>query len=82
MSVLIPPEVIRATHLTEEEFVQELASLLYEKKHLSLGQASNFAKMSVPDFLDLLKERGIPPTYGVSDLLDDAETLARFREQQ
>lgn len=82
MSVLIPEEVVNATHLSEVEFVRELALLLYEKDRLTLGQASNFAKMSVPDFMELLKQRDIPPHYGVSDLMEDAETIRQLRAEQ
>lgn len=82
MSVIIPSEVVTATHLSEEEFVRELALLLYEKSHLTLGQASKFARMSVPYFMELLKERRVPPHYGVDDLIEDAETIKRLEVEE
>lgn len=78
MSIVIPDEVVQATQMTEREIQQEFALWLFSGEHLTLGQASAFAKVSISDFLDLLKERGIPPHYGVNELEEDVETLRRL----
>ncbi len=40
MSVVIPDNIVYSTRMTEEELLQEIAILLYQKEKLSMGQAS------------------------------------------
>lgn len=37
-----------------------LSTKLYEKGHLSLGQAARFAGYTRPEYIDMLGEEGIP----------------------
>lgn len=43
MSLVIPDEILHATHMTDTELLQEIAILLFQKEKLTLGQASRLA---------------------------------------
>jgi predicted HTH domain antitoxin len=78
MSIVISAEILHATHMTETEFLQEVALSLYEKGKLSLGKASELAGMGKIQFQLLLASRQIPLNYGVEDLEADIATLQRL----
>ncbi len=80
MSLIIPDEILHATHMTEAELRQEMAVWLYAEEKLTSGQASKFAGMSIPQFLALLKEKSIQPHYGVEDFNEDMATLENLRK--
>lgn len=75
MSVTITDDIVRATHLTDAEFVQEIAVYLYDQGRLTLGQASQLAKMPQLRFQHLLASRDIPVHYDEQDFADDLATL-------
>lgn len=75
MSVTITDDIVRATHLTDAEFVQEIAIYLYEQGRLTLGQASQLAKMPQLRFQYLLASRDIPVHYDEQDFADDLAAL-------
>ncbi|MBI4787377.1 MAG: UPF0175 family protein [Chloroflexi bacterium] len=75
MSVVIPDEVLQATHMTADELTQEVAILLYQREKLTLGQASRLAKVSQMQFQHLLASRLIPIHYDVADFESDLKTL-------
>ena len=75
MSIVISEDILYATHMTEVEFLQEVAILLYEKGKLSLGKASKLARMGRIQFQLLLASRQIPINYGVEDFEADLTTL-------
>jgi predicted HTH domain antitoxin len=75
MSVLIPDEIFQATHMSEDEMLQEMAILLFQKEKLTLGQASKLAKMSQLQFQHLLASRDVPIHYGIEDFEQDLKTL-------
>jgi predicted HTH domain antitoxin len=75
MSVTITDDIVRATHLTDAEFVQEIAVYLYEQGRLTLGQASQLAKIPQSKIQHLLASRGIPVHYDEEDFADDLATL-------
>lgn len=75
MSIVISEDILYATHMTEAEFLQEVAILLYEKGKLSLGKASKLARMGRIQFQLLLASRQIPINYGVEDFEADLKTL-------
>ena len=78
MSVVISDEILQATHLTEIEFLQEIAVLLYQKQKLSLGKASKLARMGRIQFQMLLASRQIPINYGIEDFEADLTTLRKL----
>ncbi|RMG20367.1 MAG: UPF0175 family protein [Methanobacteriota archaeon] len=75
MSVVISDEFLSATHMTEAEFLQEIAVLLYQRGKLSLGKACKLARMSRLQFQLLLASRQIPINYSIEDFDADIQTL-------
>jgi predicted HTH domain antitoxin len=61
--------------MTEEELLQEIAVLLYQKEKLSMGQASKLARMNQWQFQLLLGSRKIPVHYDVTEFESDLNTL-------
>lgn len=78
MSVIIPNEIVQATRMSESELYQEIAVLLFAKDKLTLGQASQLAKMNQIQFQHLLASKKIPVHYDVSDLKKDLNTLEKM----
>jgi predicted HTH domain antitoxin len=75
VGLLIPDEIVHATRMSEEELVQEIAVLLFQKGKLTLGQASRLAGISQLQFQHLLASRQIPVHYDVEDFEEDLKTL-------
>lgn len=75
MSIVISDELIDATHMTQAELLQEIATSLYEKGKLSLGKASKLAQMNRIQFQFLLASRQIPINYGIEDFDAELKTL-------
>jgi predicted HTH domain antitoxin len=75
MSVVIPDEVLYKANMTASELKLELAVLLFEKKKLTLGQASRLAGVPQLQFQLVLASRQIPVHYDVADLETDVQTL-------
>ena len=75
MSIVIPDEILQATHLSAGELLQEIALMLFAKDKLTLAQASRLADMSRYRFQHLLASRGIPVHYDVEDFEADLATL-------
>ena len=78
MSVVISDDILHATHMTEAELLQEIAIVLYEKGKLSLGKASQLARMGRIQFQLLLASRQIPINYGIEDFEADLEALRKM----
>jgi predicted HTH domain antitoxin len=75
MSLVIPDNIVYSTRMTEEELLQEIAILLYQKEKLSMGQASKLARMNQWQFQLLLGSRQIPVHYDVTEFESDLNTL-------
>jgi predicted HTH domain antitoxin len=75
MSLVIPDEILQATHMTSGELMQEIAVLLYQKEKLTLGQASRLSRMSQLQFQFLLASRQIPVHYDIAEFDADLKTL-------
>lgn len=41
MSIVIPDDILQASGLSEQELVQEIVLMLFERKRISIGKASN-----------------------------------------
>lgn len=78
MSVIISDEVLQATQMSEAEFKQEIAVILFQTGKLTLGHASKLAGMDKILFKQLLKERKIPLYY--YDVEDYEQDLKNLRE--
>jgi len=75
MSLAIPQDLLQTTRMSETEFKQEIAVMLFEKDKLTLGQAGRFAGMSQLQFQHLLSSRQIPVHYDIDDFEEDLRTL-------
>jgi len=75
MPLVISDDLVRASHLSEEEIKMELAVLLFQKNKLTLGQASKLANMGQFEFQHILASRKIPAHYDLQDYQDDMKTL-------
>ena len=78
MRILLFDEISQASHLTEAEFLQEIAILLYQGEKLSLGKASKLARMGRIQFQLLLASRQISVNYDVDDFESDLTTLRKM----
>lgn len=75
MGLIIPEEVLHASHLTPLELKREIAVMLFSQDRLTLGQASELSEMSQRQFLGLLSSRQIPVHYDEAELARDIETV-------
>jgi predicted HTH domain antitoxin len=75
MSIVVPDEILSATHMTEAEMRQEIAVMLFQQEKLTLAQASRFANMHRVAFQHLLASRHIPVHYDVEDFERDIKNL-------
>ncbi|MDJ0580920.1 WG repeat-containing protein [Crocosphaera sp.] len=66
--------------LTEEELKIEIAIMLYQKEEITLGKASELAKVNQLQFQHLLASREIPINYDIDDLETDLKNLASLEE--
>ena len=77
LTLEIPDTVEHALRLPkagrQNELMLELAMALYSRGILSLGKASELAKMSKIELGVLLGRRGIPRHYGEEELAQDLE---------
>jgi len=78
MSLVIPDEIVQATHMSESELKREIAILLFQKEKLTLGQSSKLAGMSQIEFQHLLASRQIPVHYDVAEFEEDLKTLMKL----
>ena len=78
MSVVIPDRVLKASGLSEEEFLQEVVLMLFQQKKISIGTASNLLDMNLIQFQHLIDSRNIYIHYDIDDLRDDVATLQRL----
>ena len=75
MELEIPQQIFEATGLSKEELLRILAVVLYDRERLSLGSASQLARLSKPEFMNLLAEEGKYLKYDEADLEEDLKNL-------
>lgn len=78
MSVVISDEILQASGFSEEELLQEIVLMLYLKKRISIGKASNLLKMNLIEFQHLLDRQNMEIHYDLEDLREDVSTLKRL----
>lgn len=66
--------------MSSDEMLIELATHLYEKKRLTMGQAKRLAKLDQISFQKELAKRDIYLNYNIEEFKRDLETLERLRE--
>lgn len=71
-------ELLRTANISASDFWREIAILLFQQDRLTLGQASEFARMSQLEFQTLLAKRHIAVHYDRQEFTDDLDTLRRM----
>ena len=79
MELRLPDQVIRGINMTEDEWMLDLAIVLYLDRRVSLGRGAEIARISKPAFIDALGQRRIPVSYDAADLESDLQTIANLR---
>ena len=75
MSLVISEDIVKASGLSEKELVLELIILLFKRKKISLGKASQLAQMPLLKFQYELAIINIPIHYDESDLEVDLKNM-------
>jgi predicted HTH domain antitoxin len=75
MSVTISDEFLQTAKISERELKLEIAIILFQKRKITLGTASQFAEMSQLEFQRILGSRKISIHYDSEDLYEDLQTL-------
>ena len=71
----IPDQIIMQAGLSSDELRLKVALLLFQEERLTLGQASQLARLHQIEFQKELANREIPIHYGEEDLARDLRTL-------
>jgi predicted HTH domain antitoxin len=80
--LVVPKEVLQSAHMSPEEMLIELATHLYEKKRLTMGQAKRLAKLDQISFQKELAKRNIHLHITIEDVMDDMETVRKLRNDR
>ncbi|MBD2627099.1 UPF0175 family protein [Trichormus variabilis] len=75
MGIVISEDIVKASGLSEKELVLELIILLFQRKKISIGKASQLAQMPLLEFQNELAMRNIPIHYDETDLEIDLQNL-------
>lgn len=75
----LPQDIVEASRLTPQELKVELAITLYAQNRLSLGKASQLAKLSLWEFRQLLATRRVSVHYDQSDFEVDQDTARQVK---
>lgn len=75
MSLIISDEIIKASGLSEREFLLEIVLMLFQQDKISLGKASELLGMHRMQFQKLLADRGLNVHYDVAEFQADLKTL-------
>lgn len=81
MSLVISDDIVKASGLSEREFLLEIVLMLFRQDKISLGKASELMGMHRLQFQKLLDDRGICIHYDVKEFHEDLETLSEMIEQ-
>ncbi len=81
MSLVIPDEIIAASHLSEIELLREIILMLFRDKRITIGKASSLLEMHLIEFQQLISSRDICIHYEVEDLDADVQTLSGLAQQ-
>lgn len=73
MTIEVSEDILRKTRLSEEEMRIEFALYLFQKYHLTFGQARRLAGLDVISFQKLLAQNKIQLHYDVEDFEIDMQ---------
>lgn len=75
MALVISDEILEKANLSPSELLIDLASYLYDKKRISMGQARALADLDQISFQKELAKRNIFIHYTEEDLENDLKNL-------
>ncbi|MEM7512009.1 MAG: UPF0175 family protein [Bacteroidota bacterium] len=75
------PDINPADEQLAQTIRAEVASVLYQQKVWSLGQAARFTGMAYIQFQDFLASRSIPLNYDEADLMNDIQASKDFMKR-
>ncbi len=75
MEIKISDEILKTANLTDEDIRVEIAIMLYKKKVLTLGQASELAKLHQIQLQKELANRRVPLNYDIESFREDLSTI-------
>lgn len=78
MVLEIPDELVLRPVYSTDEFMLDVAVLLYQKRVLSLAAAADWVGLSRLAFQKVLKERAIWLHYAVEDLHEELATFEKL----
>ena len=81
MSLVIPDEVLTASHFSEAELWHEIILMLFRDKRITIDKASNLLGMHLIEFQQLISSRDICIHYEIADLDADIFTLSVLAQQ-
>jgi len=81
MSLVIPDEVLTASHFSEAELLREIVLMLFNEKRITIGKASSLLGMHLIEFQQLISSRNICIHYEIEDLDADIRTLSELESQ-
>lgn len=80
--VLVPKEVLLNARMSTQDFLIEVATHFYAKRHLSMGQAKRLCGLHQRAFQHELAERGININLDWSDVEKDLENLRHLHNDR
>ena len=75
MELVIDDALLHAARMSEPAIRLELASLLYQRERLTLGQAARLAGLSQARMRLALASRGVSPSYGIAEFEEDLKVV-------
>jgi len=81
MAIIIPDDILQSAQVSDDELRLEIAIMLYSMNRLTIGQASEFCKLSQFEFQNILGERKIPINYDVNEFKRDLKTIDLIKDR-
>ena len=81
MHIEVADNILQQSGLTPDELLLEIAIALYQRGKLSMGKASQLAKVHRVVFQRALGLRGIPVNLTWEDVSRDLKTLEELRQR-
>lgn len=78
MTVTVPDNIAKASHLTPKTALLDVAIGIYKREQWSMGRCARIVGMSRSQFQVELGKREIPINYDNADLDQDLETTRRL----
>lgn len=75
MTIVIPDEILLVNNLTPQQLTVDVATSLYARERVTLGQGAKLADMNIIEFQKALTERNIYINFDMADLQKDLQHL-------